>query len=114
MRMIQQIEHRGPDSDAYWLDADVTIALGHRRLAILDSSPAGAQPMRAVSGRFVMAFMVPPQNSLALADGLQQAMQAWSYSAGLWQARQQPARERIAQHFSIEQMSAAYAAIWEA
>lgn len=59
-------------------------------------------------------WMVPPQNSLALADGLQQALQAWSSSAGLWQARQQAARERIAQHFSIEQMSAAYVAVWEA
>lgn len=59
-------------------------------------------------------WMVPPQNALALAGGLQQAMQAWSSSAGLWQARQRAARERIAQHFSIEQMSAAYTAVWEA
>lgn len=56
VRMIDRIVHRGPDSDGYWMDADVGIALGHRRLAIVDLSPAGAQPMQAASGRWVLAF----------------------------------------------------------
>lgn len=54
--MTRQIEHRGPDSDGHWLDAEAGIALGHRRLAIVDVSPAGAQPMLSVSGRWLLAF----------------------------------------------------------
>lgn len=73
MRMIQQIEHRGPDSEAYWLDADVAMALGHRRLAILDLSPAGAQPMRAASGRWVLAFNGEIYNHQQLRTELEKA-----------------------------------------
>ncbi len=55
-RMADALVHRGPDSDGYWSDPDGGIALAHRRLAILDLSPAGAQPMTSGSGRHVMAF----------------------------------------------------------
>ena len=55
-RMTATLTHRGPDSDGHWLDADAGIALGHRRLAIVDLSPAGAQPMQSPSGRYVIAF----------------------------------------------------------
>jgi asparagine synthase (glutamine-hydrolysing) len=54
--MTDAIANRGPDSAGHWLDSDLGIALGHRRLAIVDLSLAGAQPMHAVSGRWVMAF----------------------------------------------------------
>lgn len=55
-RMCQAIAHRGPDADAVWVDAQHGIALGHRRLAIVDLSPAGLQPMASHCGRYTLVF----------------------------------------------------------
>ena len=45
------IEHRGPDDSGAWADAQAGIALGFRRLAVIDLSPAGHQPMVLSVGR---------------------------------------------------------------
>lgn len=55
-RMAHQLYHRGPDDGGVWIDPQAGIAFGHRRLAILDCSPAGHQPMRSASGRYVVIF----------------------------------------------------------
>lgn len=55
-RMSNALVHRGPDDSGVWTDAESAIALGHRRLAIIDLSPEGHQPMRSECGRYVVAF----------------------------------------------------------
>lgn len=53
-RMTDAIAHRGPDGEGHWIEGNV--ALGHRRLAIIDLSPAGHQPMLSVSQRHVLVY----------------------------------------------------------
>ncbi len=55
-RMADLIRHRGPDDDGVWGDAEAGIALAQRRLAIIDLSPAGHQPMISSCKRYVMVF----------------------------------------------------------
>ena len=54
--MTSSLAHRGPDDTGYWLDCESGIALGHRRLSIVDLSPYGHQPMASASGRYQIVF----------------------------------------------------------
>jgi asparagine synthase (glutamine-hydrolysing) len=54
--MSGSLRHRGPDDEGFWQDPEAGIALVHRRLAIQDLSPQGAQPMVSSTGRYVIAF----------------------------------------------------------
>lgn len=65
-RMTEALRHRGPDDGDVWTDAEDGIALGHRRLAILELSPAGHQPMHSACGRYVLAFNGEIYNHLDL------------------------------------------------
>jgi asparagine synthase (glutamine-hydrolysing) len=55
-RMTATLTHRGPDDSGIWLDAESGMALGHRRLSIVDLSPQGHQPMHSACGRYVISF----------------------------------------------------------
>src|ERR1700681_1368616 len=54
--MTQTLVHRGPDAGDLWIDPEAGLAIGHRRLSIVDLSPAGAQPMVSSCGRFVVSY----------------------------------------------------------
>ncbi len=55
-RMCDKMKHRGPDAAGVWASEDHRVVLGHRRLAIVELSPAGAQPMISRDGRYVIAY----------------------------------------------------------
>jgi asparagine synthase (glutamine-hydrolysing) len=68
--MAGALAHRGPDAGGVWTDPRSGVALGHRRLAILDLSEEGAQPMRSRCGRYVISFNGEIYNYRALRDEL--------------------------------------------
>ncbi len=70
--MADALSHRGPDDAGIWTDPQHRVALAHRRLAILDLSPAGHQPMTSPDGRFVLVFNGEVYNFQALRDELSQ------------------------------------------
>ncbi|MGH8549276.1 MAG: asparagine synthase (glutamine-hydrolyzing) [Methylococcales bacterium] len=72
-KMIDLLIHRGPDDSGIWSDAEHPIALGHRRLSILDLSPHGHQPMASNSGRYVIAFNGEIYNFARLRDEIHAA-----------------------------------------
>jgi asparagine synthase (glutamine-hydrolysing) len=54
--MAARLAHRGPDDAGTWVDAAAGIALGHRRLAVVDLMPTGHQPMVSTCGRYVVVY----------------------------------------------------------
>jgi asparagine synthase (glutamine-hydrolysing) len=54
--MTAALSRRGPDDEGLWQDEAAGIALGHRRLAIIDLSPAGHEPMESADGRLVLTY----------------------------------------------------------
>jgi asparagine synthase (glutamine-hydrolysing) len=78
-RMAYALRHRGPDSSGTWHDVTCGVALAHSRLAIIDVSPAGHQPMTCSTGRFVMSFNGEIYNHVSIRTELANGMQAPSW-----------------------------------
>lgn len=76
-RMADRIASRGPDDEGYWSELGHPIGLGHRRLSIVDLSPAGHQPMLSASGRYVIAFNGEIYNHLDLRASLLRPGTGW-------------------------------------
>jgi len=68
--MTDAIAYRGPDGDGHWIDAEVGIALGHRRLAIVDLTATGRQPMASADGRVVITYNGELYNAAEIAAEL--------------------------------------------
>jgi asparagine synthase (glutamine-hydrolysing) len=65
--MADALAHRGPDGWQVWSDAPAGVALAHRRLAIIDLTPTGAQPMTSADGRWVISYNGEVYNARAIA-----------------------------------------------
>jgi len=103
-RMGSAIAHRGPDDAGVWCDPEVGVALAHQRLAIVDLSPAGHQPMLSATGRYVIAFngevynhhhlrqqleaagQAPPWRGHSDTETLLAAIEAWGFEPALQRA----------------------------
>lgn len=99
--MADTLRHRGPDDAGVWCDAQHGLALAHRRLAIIDLTPQGHQPMISQSGRYVLVFngeiynfevirrelnaqgLAPPWRGHADTEVLLAAIEAWGIEAAL-------------------------------
>ncbi len=62
--MAGRLAHRGPDDAGKWHDPSHGVVLAHRRLSIIDLSPAGHQPMVSSAGRWILVFKKRPKRNV--------------------------------------------------
>src|SRR5512132_3969862 len=72
LAMTNAVAHRGPDDSGLWVDAAAGVALGQRRLSMLDPSPAGHQPVASADGRYVLTCNGESYKSLELRAELEE------------------------------------------
>lgn len=114
--MTRVLAHRGPDGEGLWLDPEAGVALGHRRLAIRDTSLAGAQPMRSHDGRYVLTY----NGEIYNADDLRREVEAAADQPLPWHGRSDTevlleACAVLGVHRALEQSIGMFAfALWDA
>ena len=81
-RMRGALDHRGPDDNGLWLSPDEGLSMAHTRLAVLELSSAGHQPMHSDCGRFVLAFNGEIYNHLELRQTLTRTGNAPDWRGG--------------------------------
>jgi asparagine synthase (glutamine-hydrolysing) len=72
--MNVSLQHRGPDDHGVWIDENTGVALIHRRLSIIDLSPAGHQPMISADERFVIIYNGEVYSHQPIATSLRRAV----------------------------------------
>src|SRR5215203_3100419 len=72
-QMTGSLVHRGPDAHGLWTDPEGGIALGHRRLSIVDLSAAGSQPMASANGRWITVYNGELYNTAELRTEIERA-----------------------------------------
>jgi len=80
--MTRSLIHRGPDSEGFWKDSSEGISMGFRRLAILDTSSNGNQPMISNNGQFVIVFNGEIYNHLILRQEIERTKKNHQWSSG--------------------------------
>jgi asparagine synthase (glutamine-hydrolysing) len=109
--MAANIAHRGPDGEGMWVDADAGIGLAHRRLAIIDTSSAAAQPMSSCGGRYQIVFNGEIYNFQALGEDLRR--RGYSFNANSDTAIIAPLYDLLGAAM-LEKLSGIFAfAIWD-
>lgn len=68
--MADAIAHRGPDGDDYWISDNYNIGMGHRRLAIIDLTISGSQPMNSICGRYTIVYNGEIYNYIEIKNSL--------------------------------------------
>lgn len=68
--MTDALAHRGPDGEGHWTGQEGRVGLGHRRLAVIDLSETGRQPMHYGEGRYTIVFNGEIYNYIELRDAL--------------------------------------------
>jgi asparagine synthase (glutamine-hydrolysing) len=83
-RMAGELGHRGPDDQGVWIDDKAKVGFGHRRLSIVDLSPAGHQPMASSDGRWTVNFNGEIYNHAALRAELERSGGGPAAGGGAW------------------------------
>lgn len=113
-KMADAILHRGPDSEGYWEDAAAGVAFGHRRLAVIDLSEAGHQPMVSAAGRFVLVFNGEIYNFQDLKKQLVAEDPSWKFRGHSDTEIMLAAFEQWGVHKSLQQFNGMFAfALWD-